>query len=366
MVDNPKKQEGWADRNIEVKKYKASGKYGWLHLIIGQNKITQKKFLRLKRYMNWFSIPNPEYLEYIQGMLKKGAKELSWEYNEQKEVKITEDKFDDTIQTDNVNLNVSDDMIDFIEENPEFTKKVIALNIKSKDKEFLFELQEIIDEAIVKSGDRFKTAFKELVQGLTKEDAKGMNELSDLMKKWNLYQITSITNVLKNRLDTINTFEELISDAKTFEINTDNSIHRILEKNMWLIDENYWIIQSNKSLRTFIGNEILKENKKQSKKRPDFACVNPTDEKLIIVEIKRPALILKKAELDQAELYHRIIKKYKGKNYRSIEIYLIGNKISDEAREIVDLRKGVQIRTYSDFLENCRRRYQEYLKIVEN
>ncbi len=366
MVGEKDKQESkWTDRNIEVKKLKASGKYGWLHLVIGQNKITKKKFLRLKRYMNWFSIPSPEYLEFMQAMLKKGAKELGWEYDEKKEVKITEDK-NDNVSFENKDLNVPDDVIDFIEENPDFVKKVISLNIKSKDKNFLYELQEIIDEAIKNSGDRFKMAFKEVVQKIAKEDTRGLNDLSDLMEKWNLYQITSITNILKNRLDTINTFEELIHDEKTFEINTDKSIHRILEKNMWIIDENYWIVQSNKSLRTFIGDEIIKNDKDKSKKRPDFTCVNPKENKLIIVEIKRPSVELKKTELDQAELYQRVVKKYKGKNYSKIEVFLVGNKVSEEAREIVELRNGLTIKTYSDFLENTRKRYQEYLRQIEN
>lgn len=362
MVDDQKKNR-WEDRNDAIKIYKATGKYGWLHLVIGQNKTTRRKFIRLKRYMNWFSIPDSNYLEVVQKTLKMGAQELGWEYDESKKIifqelsKVSADKEKTTF--------LPDDIVGFIEENPEFTKKLIALNIGNQNKEYFFELLEIIDEAVSKSGERFKTAFKEVVGKIAKQETRGMHELSDLMEKWNLFQITSLTNILKNRLDTIETFEKLIHDEKTFEINTDNSIHRILEKNMWLIDENYWLVQSNKSLRTFIGDEIVKTDKKFAKKRPDFACVNPNKDKLIIVEIKRPALELKKKELDQAELYHRIIKKYKGEKYNKIDVYLVGNKISDEAHEIAQLRKGVYIKTYSDFLENCQRRYQDYLKVIE-
>ena len=191
-----------------------------------------------------------------------------------------------------------------------------------------------------------------------------MQELSDLMDKWNLYQITNLVNILKTRLETIETFEQMIQDEKTYEINTDKSIHRVLEKSMWLIDENYWIVQSNKTLRTFIGDEIIKLNPEYQNKRPDFACVN-RENKLIIIEIKRPLIELKQKEIDQAELYMRLVKKFKGQKYSSIEVYLVGNKISNEAREISEFRRGIQLKTYNDLLEEAKKRYQEYLKIIE-
>ena len=128
-----------------------------------------------------------------------------------------------------------------------------------------------------------------------------------------------------------------------------------------MLDDKYWIVQSNKSLRNFIGDKIEKKN---GKKRPDFVCVNQGNS-LIILEIKRPSLKLKKEDLDQAELYQRLIKRYKGSSYSSIRVILIGNIITDEAREIVDLRKNLEIASYQDFLENVRNRYQEYLDVVE-
>ena len=193
-------------------------------------------------------------------------------------------------------------------------------------------------------------------------DNKSMDDLCDLMDSWSLMQITSLLQIVKKRLNDIDIFEKMIYEIHDEKTNTDKSIYRILEKSMWIIDDSYWIVQSNKSLRTFIGDEI---EKTYSKKRPDFVCVNHGN-KLIILEIKRPSIELAKDEIDQAELYQRIIKKYKGQNYNSIRVILIGNKISDEAREVVDLRKNIEIKTYQDFLESCRKRYDEYLKVIED
>jgi hypothetical protein len=181
----------------------------------------------------------------------------------------------------------------------------------------------------------------------------------------NLHQITSLSNIVKNRLDTIGSLEEAIHKEETYELKEDNSIHRILEKNMWLIDERYWIAQSNKSLRTYLGDAMMKEDAEFKSKRPDFVCVKKSEKGIIILEIKRPSIELKKKEIDQAELYLRLIDKYKGETGLSVEIYLIGAKISNEAQEVVKWRKNITIKTYQDFLEDCRNRYQEYLKISE-
>lgn len=363
MAKEIKLENRWEDRNVALQIYRTSGSFGWLHLIIGQNKITKNKFLRLKRYMNWFSIPDAHYLSVVQKMLKEGAQRLSWTLKEDDTIKIEENPVGAVEDDLKKELENEEDLKAFIQEYPNFVKKIISLDLKSKDKKYLFDILQYIDEAINKSGERFKFAFKELLPKITSQDSKSMFELSDLMDKWNLFQITSLVNIVKNRIDTIETLEQMIHDEKTYEIKEDNSMHRILEKNMWIIDENYWIVQSNKSLRKFIGDELEKVDEKYKKRRPDFVCANK-DNKIIILEIKRPSLTLSKAELDQAELYHRIIRKYKAK-IGNIEVYLIGNKISTEAKEVAELRKGLMIKTYQDFLDDCKKRYQDYLKIVE-
>ena len=366
MADILKREGSWNERNRALKILKLTGKFGWMHLVVAERRSDKQKILRLKKYMNWFSIPDPYYLAAVQRMLKKGAQELGWEYDESQEVKIStitesEAKADASDQT---NKEIPAEIIEFVKEYPDFTKKLIGINLESQDSNYMFDLLKIIDIAVSKSGERLKVALKDVIEKISKENEKGMNELSDLMEKLNLQQIVSLANIIKGRLETIDTFEQMIQNEKTYEINTDKSIHRLLEKSMWLVDENYWIVQSNRTLRTFIGEELSKKDEEYKDKRPDFACVDAGN-KLLIIEIKRPSIELKKKELDQAEMYQRIIKKYQGTKHYGIEIYLVGNRVSDEAREIIEYRKGVQILTYQELIASCRRRYQEYLRIIE-
>jgi hypothetical protein len=354
----------WTDRNDILRIFKISGKFGWLHLVVAQEKESQRKFLRLKRYRNWFSIPNSKYLGLVREMLDKGASELQWDSDNDEEIEIvevkTESEIKEIVKSDN---ELPDEIACFLQDNPKIVDDIIRFCSKKGDIKYLSDLLDIFGKNIVNSNERLRTALKEVIQKISKEDAKGLQELSDLMDQWNLFQIATISNLVKSRLETIETFEQMIHDENTYEINTDQSIHRILEKSMWLIDENYFLVYSNKSLRTFIGDEMKKKHEKYTKKRFDFAVVD-ADNKLLILEIKRPSVELTKEEIDQIELYLRISKQYTAKKYTSITGFLIGNKISQEAKEIMEFRTGIKLMTYDDLLNDCRKRYSEYLKVA--
>lgn len=364
-MNNDKLNSSWLSRNKAIKTFSVSGNHGWMKLIIGEKRSSGQRFLRLKRYLNWFSIPTPAYLRTVEKMLIRGAQELHWNI----ETAIDQKQSPENTSIPNSfifqNSETPAEINNFIKKYPDFTKQLISLNLQHKDPQYLSDMLKIINNAMEKSGERLKIALKELLTKISTQDPKGMQELTDLMGSINLLQITALTNIVKGRLDTIDSFEKLILDEKTYEINSNKSVHRLLEKSMWIIDENYWIVQSNKSLRTFIGDEIMKKDKNRANKRPDFTCVNALN-KLIIIEIKRPSLELTKKELDQAEQYHLLVKRYTNQKYFNTEVYLLGNKLSADAKELAELRKNVHLYTYSEILEKCKRRYQEYLKILES
>lgn len=235
--------------------------------------------------------------------------------------------------------------------------------IERQGPHFVLSLLQSVDAAIPKGQERLAATFKEVIGRLAQEGATALSELADLMSELNLYQVTALMNVLKHRLATIDMFAALIEDDGTYELKSDKSVHRTLEKSMWLLKDDYWIAQSNKTLRTVIGKELAKEDKRYQKKRPDFACVSASG-KTVLVEIKRPSIELRKDEIDQAELYLRIVRKNTS-DRRTPDIFLIGRHISEEAHELAEMRGYPELLTYQEMIERTRQRYQEYLDIVE-
>ena len=100
-MSTEEEREGFKSRNNVLKKFKLTGEFGWMQLWIAEDKETKRQFMRLYRYMNWFVIPNPKYLVYVQQLLKKGAEELGWPYNSNNEVKITEENDNSSSKKEN-------------------------------------------------------------------------------------------------------------------------------------------------------------------------------------------------------------------------------------------------------------------------
>lgn len=186
--------------------------------------------------------------------------------------------------------------------------------------------------------------------------------MAELLKTWSLKQITSISNQVIERIRTLELFKDRVLDDKTYEIRGD-SIHRILERAMWIIDERYWLLHSNETLRKIVGNDVVKANKGNEKKRPDFVC-GTVGNKLIIVELKRPLHPLTIDDINQLENYLSIIEqKFSAKSF---ECYLIGKTISPDLKNKMKYRGNqFRVRTFTDIIDDTEKRYKEFLKAMQ-
>ena len=133
---------------------------------------------------------------------------------------------------------------------------------------------------------------------------------------------------------------------------------------MWMIDERYWLLQSNKSLRTHIGNDMSKKDKKKyGGKRPDFVC-GTFGNRLIVVELKRPGLTLKIGDMNQLEEYVTVAESYA--QFQSYEAYLVGSKMGDDLKKRLKHRsRAFRLMSYAEIVDSPRQRYDEFLKSLD-
>lgn len=257
---------------------------------------------------------------------------------------------------------------DLTKNYPEFIRNVLKKVDYSKiDPNNAVEFGQIVKdltEVISKTDQDFGVAFRNVIKQLPKQPKRALEDLDELLKTWSLRQITSLSSQVINRLETLKLFKERILDDKTYEIRGDNSIHRILESSMWMIDERYWLLHSNETLRKIVEKELPKKDKKYAKLRPDFVC-GTVDNKLIIVELKRPSHALTIEDLNQAETYLSIIEEH-GNKFSSSEVYLIGRKIDDDlSRKIKHRASHFKIKTFSDLIDDTEKRYKEFVDIMK-
>src|SRR5439155_17743234 len=101
-----------------------------------------------------------------------------------------------------------------------------------------------VAEALIAAERGMRLAIEAVVKKLPKQGKKATEALADLMDQLTLRQITAVTAEVQRRLETLTLFKSRILDDRTYEIRGANSIHRLLENAMWLIDERYWLMHS--------------------------------------------------------------------------------------------------------------------------
>lgn len=203
----------------------------------------------------------------------------------------------------------------------------------------------------------FRSSINRLIGQLPQQGKQGVEQLAQLLDSLTLTQIASVTAEVQRRAGLLQTFRERALDERTYEITGEGSIHRLLEGAMWIVDERYWLMHSNSTLRTIVGDKIAGF---KNRKRPDFVC-GTVDRKLIIIELKRPSHSLGVADLNQLEEYVDICNQHDS-DLSGFEAILVGPKPTDELSRRMKLRRSdFKVRTYAQLIDDCERRYKRYL-----
>jgi hypothetical protein len=218
-----------------------------------------------------------------------------------------------------------------------------------------------IGTVLVEADRDMRAAIEQVVKKLPAQGPKATEGLAQLMEQLTLRQIMAVTTEVQRRVDALVFFKNRMLDDRTYEIRGDNSIHRLLESAMWIVDERYWLMNSNEPLRTVVGRELEKSDKAHERKRPDFVC-GTVDCRLIVIEIKRPSHTLGVDDLNQLERYVTICEEY-SEDFSSLEAAILvgSNKSDDLMRHIRHRSTSFKVRTYTDLVHDTERRYRAYL-----
>jgi len=221
-----------------------------------------------------------------------------------------------------------------------------------------------IAEILVGIDESHRSAIQQIVKKLPAEPELAIRQLSALMEELTITQITAVTSEVQRRVGLLKVFRDRVLDERTYEIRGDGSIHRLLEQAMWIVDERYWLMHSNRQLRTVVTKALEKEDKKYKTDRPDFVC-GAVDKKLIIIEIKRPSHMLTVADLNQLERYVVLCEEYET-DHKSFEAILVGSKKSSDLDRTLKVRGSrLGVRTYTDLIGDTERRYKRYLDALD-
>lgn len=173
--------------------------------------------------------------------------------------------------------------------------------------------------------------------------------LSKSLQKTSFSQITRLINLLEYRHNVVSSLKSLVFDHEKFT-NERNHIQKIIENNYWLFGEQYHLVSADKNFEIALNNYLYyveggnkkpqKIEDKEKLMRPDiFTCkqnsipdANNSEyliEENIIVELKRPSVIIGKDQYSQIEDYLIFIMKEPRFNsqLRKWKFILIGKEV---------------------------------------
>jgi len=218
----------------------------------------------------------------------------------------------------------------------------------------------------------------EILENITDLSDEERKELANTLRKTKISSIVELVNLLENRFNVINVIKQMVFELEKFTNERDH-IQKVVENNYWLFGEQYHLVSADKNFEVSLNNyldfiETGKENKEKLKskdklKRPDIFIARQAEmpdpnsdqytiEENIIVELKRPSVVIGKEQFDQIEEYIRfIINEPKFiSELRTWKLILVGKKVDDWIKDKYESNKGKGKR----FLVESVRNYEIY------
>lgn len=228
---------------------------------------------------------------------------------------------------------------------------------------------------------------------LSKQEREQLNRLLD---RTPLSALVKASTAATSRLDFLAALEHLVFDPEAKDrVRERSELHRILENECWVFGEEYGLHVSDRSL-----NEVLRQHchllgreepTGSAVLRPDGrrgivdlmlsrASRHRRDERHhLVIELKRPALVLGSAEFEQLSSYAQAVRKDdRFRDTRTTwDFWLVGNDMTDTLRELSHQPHNppgcalnqptyrIWVRTWGELVQDCETRLRFYGQQLE-
>jgi len=139
--------------------------------------------------------------------------------------------------------------------------------------------------------------LRELLKAIVVADSTDVQKLARLVQDWGLKQVSSVVEIIQTQIQIIDKLETLVASNKTLEID----LHRLIERNLWLIKEGLELWSSDKPLKKLLGRHLDKIYAARKNIRPDLIALSRNNgNEAIILEFKKPSEKIKMTHVTQA------------------------------------------------------------------
>lgn len=255
-----------------------------------------------------------------------------------------------------------------VRENPELFRRLSGLS-RERVGEFMNEIQRKCPTMSEKNLSNAIQTFVNLevarsgfglLEKLASLTSDNLDELDNILDKWNITEAKRVLDELEWRLRLIKQMNSLVINPDTKEL---KELHPLMENGLWIFGPEYEGSRylSNKSLQTAMNKFFDGAMIETPRNRPDFLLLSNGDildvfasdredkdgkeipgfDQIMIIELKRGDSLITIKEMDQARNYAIALKKSGSINdAKSIKCYVLGTRVDSDLDEMSVGKKG--------------------------
>lgn len=158
-----------------------------------------------------------------------------------------------------------------------------------------------------------------VLQKIDDSTRNDVGTFAEALENFGLLDMAMMAHQAASRLSLLDELDNLIINPSTLE----KTMHKVIEKNLWILGAEYSLISSNKTLARTIEEYLDLEHKgERAHKRPDLFLSQDINNKYLLIEFKRPSHALTRDDENQAIKYRDDLTPRFGK----IDLLVIGGK----------------------------------------
>ena len=205
-------------------------------------------------------------------------------------------------------------------------------------------------------------SFQSYIENL-KEENLTVDEVEKITSDWEYIEAKELAKVAVGRIKAIEQFEKYVNGNES----ESKVIQPFLEKFPWILDPRITTFEREKTYSKILKDNFSDEKLEGSNRRIDFLC-NLVNGELIIIELKRPNIKIKKEEIDQALNYKIFVQKHykldKVTTFLMSDRYDMDPTVAINAKAL-ETTGELFIRSYSDLLRDAKKFNQEFINKYE-
>lgn len=296
------------------------------------------------------------------------------------------------IYKENIN-KISADYIGFLErEQDEITQEVYhALLLpfvskfgnKSIQKDIKSIIVKLIDTLIKESPDSYINNLNTILDLNDKES----EQIDYIQDNYGIISAVAEKEKIIERIDFLNKFDDLVNGSNRKSVKERTQLHKVIEKNLWLISEEfdditYQDIFSDKSIQTILENSDFYQFDSTSlvtllqtenvSKIPDIFIPLKKSNIIYVIELKKPTVKINRTILDEIEDKYtktfKNIQKKSGNSNTKIHAYAISDDRTNDVLARGDLDSGlrIEVKCWTELIETARDRCNKMIIGLDN